>query len=86
VEGEIGFDMVGLYLIIGAMAVFAALRPAGGPLAAPLVAAGTALVGIAAIMFPSDQASAGRLGGSLLIAGGLAFAAIAHRGRGLRGG
>jgi hypothetical protein len=82
-HGEIGFDMVGLYLILPVMALFAALRPAGGQLAAPLVAAGTVLVGIAAIIFPHDQASAGRLGGALLIAGGFAFAAVAHRsGRG----
>lgn len=76
--GEIGFDMVGLYLILDAMAWFAALRPAGGQFAAPLVAAGTVFVGIAAIVFPSDQASAGRFGGALLIAGGLAFGAVAH--------
>lgn len=76
--GEIGFDMVGLYLILGAMALFAALRPAGGQLVAPLVAAATVLVGVAAMMFPSDQASAGRLGGALLIAVGLAFGAVGH--------
>ena len=76
--GEIGFDMVGLYLILGAMALFAALRPAGGQLVAPLVAAATVLVGVAAMMFPNDQASAGQLGGALLIAGGLAFGAVGH--------
>lgn len=77
-NGELGFDMVGLYLILSVMALFAALRPAGGQLAAPLVAAGTVLVGIAAIIFPHDQASAGLLGGALLIADGLAFVAVAH--------
>jgi len=78
-SSDLGFNMVGLYLILAAMAMFAALRPAGGQLAAPLLAAGTVLVGIAAITFPHDQASAGPVGGTLLVAGGLAFGMIAHR-------
>lgn len=84
VNGEPGFDMTGLYLILAAMAVFAALRPHGGTLLGPAVGAAAVLTGLAAIAYPHDVASAGTLGGTLLVIGGFIFAWLssAPHGRG----
>lgn len=78
--GELGFDMVGLYLVLGAMGLFGALRPQGQRWIAQVVGAGAALTGIAAIGYPQDLASPGLLGGAMLLTGGAVFAATAGAG------
>jgi hypothetical protein len=78
-SGEIGFDMVGLYLALAATALLAALRPAGAAWLAPIVGLGAFGTGLAAIAFPHDFASPGLTGGGLLLATGLAFATLARR-------
>ena len=73
------FDAVGLYLTIGAMMVFAALRPAGSRwLPWPVAAAGVA-TGCLGIGYPNDVYSLGTTGGILLTAFSLAFLAVAER-------
>lgn len=76
-HGELGFDMVGLYLVLSAMGIFAALQPQGQRWIARVVGAGAALTGIAAIVYPHGLASPGLLGGALLQSGGTVFAATA---------
>lgn len=78
-SGELAFDMVGLYLMLGAMALFAALQPRGGRFLGRFVGAAAVLTGIAAIAYPHDAASVGHIGGALLIIGGSAFAAIERK-------
>lgn len=82
-DGDIGFDMVGLYLILAAMALLASGRPRGGHALAPIVGVAAVLTGLAAILLPDDIASAGQVGGALLVAFGAAFTTAAvwtHRG------
>jgi len=83
-DGELGFDMAGLYLILAAMALFAALQPRAGRFAGPIVGAAAVVTGVAAMVYPHDLASVGRVGGALLISGGLAFAALAWKEQRLR--
>jgi hypothetical protein len=78
-HGELGFDMVGLYLVLCAMGLFAALEPCRSRWLAQAVAAGAVLTGGASIAYPHDLASSGLIGGVLLIIGGAAFAAAACR-------
>lgn len=72
--------MVGLYLALGAAAVFAALQPFGRRWLSYVVATAAAVVGVAALTYPHDQASAGMPGGVLLLTGAAGFAASAIRG------
>lgn len=58
-------------------ALFAALQPFGRRWITQVVAIGVTLVGIAALAYPHDQASAGMTGGALLLIGGGALAASA---------
>lgn len=74
-KGELGFDMVGLYLVLPAMGLFAALQPQGQRWIAQVVGAGAALTGIAAVVLPHELASPGVLGGALLLSGGAVFGA-----------
>lgn len=74
-RGELGFDMVGLYLALNATAWFAALQPFGQRWIAQIVATGAVLTGIAALVYPHDNASPGLLGGALLLTCGATFAA-----------
>lgn len=74
-HSESTFDMVGLYLALGATAVFAALQPFGRRWITHVVAFGAALVGVAALSYPHDPASAGTTGGALLLTGAAGFAA-----------
>jgi hypothetical protein len=76
-RGELGFDMVGLYLALGATALFAALQPFARRWLTQAVALSAALVGVAALVYPQDQASAGTSGGALLLTGAAVFAASA---------
>jgi hypothetical protein len=76
VPSELGFDMVGLYLVLAASGLLAALRPRGTQWPARVVAIGTALVGAAAITRPEDLASPGIQGGLLLLGLALAFAVL----------
>ena len=76
---ELSFDAAGLYLTLAVMSLFAAARPAGGRWLIPLVSAGAALTGAAAVAFPNDYASPGRLGAALLLPWALALAAAARR-------
>jgi hypothetical protein len=76
-DGELRFDMVGLYLVLCAMGLLAAVQPRGSRWLARVVGAGALLTGGAAIAYPHDQASPGLIGGLLLLAAGAAFAAAA---------
>jgi peptidoglycan/LPS O-acetylase OafA/YrhL len=67
VSGELGFDMVGLYVALAAGSLLAALRPRRSQWLSVAVATAAALVGAAAILRPNDQASPGILGGLLLL-------------------
>ena len=67
VSGELGFDMVGLYLALAVFSLLAALRPDGTPWLAVAVATAAVLVAVAACVRPHDQASAGAVGGALLL-------------------
>ena len=67
VSGELGFDMVGLYLALAAFSILASLRPDGTPWLVVAVATATALVAVAASLRPHDQASAGTVGGAVLL-------------------
>jgi hypothetical protein len=76
---EVRFDAVALYLTIGAMMLFAALRPAGSRwLPWPVAAAGVA-TGSLGIAYPDDLYSPGTTGGILLTVLSLAFLASAER-------
>jgi hypothetical protein len=74
VSGELGFDMVGLYLVLPGMAILAALQPSDGKLLGRIVGLGAALTGLAALVYPHDTASAGHVGGALLVLAGLTYA------------
>ncbi len=76
-RGELGFDMVGLYLALSAFALFAALQPFGRRWLTHVVATAVALVGVAALVYPHDQASVGTSGGALLMTSAAVFAASA---------
>lgn len=78
---ELGFDMTGLYLVLAAVGVLAAMRPHGGQGLAYLVAAGAGGTGLTAVLLPSDDASPGRAAGILLLAWAVAMA-LASRSRG----
>jgi hypothetical protein len=78
VRAESTFDMVGLYLALGTTTVFAALQPFGRRWLTHVVAIGLALVGVASLIYPHDQASAGMTGGALLLIGAAGFAASAR--------
>jgi hypothetical protein len=67
VSGELGFDMVGLYVALAAGGLLAALRLPRSHWLSVAVATAAALVGAAAILRPHDQASPGILGGLLLL-------------------
>lgn len=76
---ELGFDMTGLYLVLAASGLFAAMRPRGGRMLPYLVAAGAAWTGLAAVLLPSDHASPGSAAGILLLAWAVAVALAAAR-------
>lgn len=76
---ELSFDAVGLYLTLAFMSLFAAAHPAGTRWLIPLVSAGAAATGAAAIAFPDDFASPGPLGAVLLLLWALALAAARIR-------
>ena len=76
---ELTFDAVGLYLTLALMSLFAAARPTGGLWLIPVVAAGAAMTGVAAVTFPNDFASPGDVGAALLLMWALALTAAARR-------
>lgn len=67
VSGELGFDMVGLYVALAVGGLLAAFRLRRSHWLSVAVATAAALVGAAAILRPHDQASPGILGGLLLL-------------------
>lgn len=81
-SGELGFDMVGLYVVLAALAILAAFRPAGGACLVPIIGLAAALTGMASIAFPNDLASPGLIGGVPMLAIGLGFAALVRRPQG----
>jgi hypothetical protein len=79
VSGELGFDMLGLYLILAAVGILAALRPWGAEWLPAVASAAAALTGFAALARPVDQASPGVGGGLLLMSCAGAFLLLARR-------
>ncbi len=78
---ELGFDMTGLYLLLAAASLYAALRPRGSWLPYA-VAVGAAWTGLAAVLLPNDDASPGRAAGVLLLTWAAALAAAVARAKG----
>ena len=82
---ELRFDMAGLGLILVTSGLIAALRPRGTSILPSLVGAAAVWTGVAAMLFPSNQASPGQLGGALLIGWGAGWLAWSWRHRGAAG-
>lgn len=82
---ELRFDMAGLGLILVTSGLIAALRPRGTSILAGIVGTAAVWAGVAALLFPGNQASPGQLGGSLLVGWGAAWLAWTWRHHGAAG-
>jgi hypothetical protein len=82
---ELRFDMAGLGLILVTSGLIAALRPRRTAILPGLVGAAAVWAGVAAMLFPSNDASPGQLGGALLVAWGAGWLAWTWRHRGATG-
>jgi len=77
--------MAGLGLILVTSGLIAALRPRPTSILPGLVGAAAVWAGIAAMLFPGNDASPGQLGGALLVAWGAGWLAWTWRHRGAGG-
>lgn len=76
---ELRFDMAGLGLILVTSGLIAALRPRGTSILPSIVGAAAVWAGVAAMLFPGNDASPGQLGGALLVGWGAGWLAWTWR-------